>query len=274
MKGGLRISRSSLNIDKMTIKDFNNKVETDYKEYSLNEVSESWFPLMKYDENYGVKKSLEDINFLSIGLNPSLTEKFAEHIHNQILGLKSVCGYRNVQKLGEKRFDAFNGDRENVVPKLVEYQSKLKYDINEQIPYFQHLTSFFKEIDDKISFKEHVFHYDFCQLRQTDSNAVSPIISKNYKLFADHFRDIINLVNPEVVFVFNAWLAKLLRENDFFSAKEIDKRYGCYFLNGKSNTSAKIILANQLSGGATSAVYRELVVWNVQRLLKIKLKYN
>ena len=124
-----------------------------------------------------------------------------------------------------------------------------------------------KEIDEKSSFKDHVFHYDFCQLRLTDSQKINPIVSIHYKLLSDHLRDIINLVNPEVIIVFNAWLAKLLRENDFFSAKEIDKNSGCYFLKGKSNTTPKIILANQLSGGATSTVYRELMVWNVQRIL-------
>ena len=52
----------------MTIKDFNKQIEEDYKD--INEKNDSWYPLMKYDENYGVSKSLEDVKFLSIGLNP------------------------------------------------------------------------------------------------------------------------------------------------------------------------------------------------------------
>lgn len=252
----------------MTIKDFNKSIEEDYKD--INPSNESWFPLMKYDENYGFSKSLDDVKFLSIGLNPSLTEKFAVHIHRNILGVKKELDFKSTLTLGEERRSAFDQNADVIVPKLVEFQSRLKYDPIEQIPYFNYLTSFFQEIADNISFEKHVFHYDFCQLRLTDSKAINPLISTNSSLFERHLIDIIDIVKPEFIFVFNGWLAKHLRDKDFFSAKQIDDIQGCYFLKGKSNCSPKIVLANQLSGGATSVVYRELMIWNVKRILKGK----
>ena len=252
----------------MTIKDFNKQIEEDYKD--INEKNDSWFPLMKYDENYGVSKSLEDVKFLSIGLNPSLTEKFAVHIHRDILGVQKELDFKTMLKFGDERYSAFYQNADFIVPKLVEYQSKLKYDPVEQIPYFAHLTSFFQEIDDKINFEKHVFHYDFCQLRLTDCRAINPIISTYSSLFERHLMAIIDIVKPEFIFIFNGWLAKHLRDKDFFSAMQIDAIQGCYFLKGKANCSPKIVLANQLSGGATSVVYRELMIWNVKRILNSK----
>ena len=93
------------------------------------------------------------------------------------------------------------------------------------------------------------------------------VLNSNYKLLAHHLLKIIDIVKPEIIFVFNAFLSKLLIENDFFSIKKIDKANGCYFLKGSHEFYPKIILANQLSGGATSIVYRDLLVWNTQRIL-------
>ena len=79
----------------------------------------------------------------------------------------------------------------------------------EQIQYFSHLTSFFKEIDKNISFKNHVFHYDFCQLRCTDSKEMLDVLNSNYKLLAHHLLKIIDIVKPEIIFVFNAFYHQL-----------------------------------------------------------------
>jgi len=252
----------------MTIKDFNKQIEKDYKQ--INPSNESWFPLMKYDENYGVSKSLDDVKFLSIGLNPSLTEKFAKHIHHNILNIKEKYDFKNERKFGTLRFESYKNNKEKANSELIEYQSKLKYDPKEQISYFKYLSGFFKEVDKTINFRDHVFHYDFCQIRYTDSKKMDSLIDKNYPLFTEHLNKVIDIIDPEFIFVFNAWLAKLLRNNGFFSFNEIDNNLGCYFLNKNGNSNTKVILANQLSGGATSEVYRELMIWNVKRILNSK----
>ena len=93
------------------------------------------------------------------------------------------------------------------------------------------------------------------------------ILNDKYKYFVNHFNKIIEVVNPDVIFVFNASLSRLLIEKDFFSSKNIDKEKGCYFLKDKPGSSPKVILANQLSGGATSSVYKELLIWNANRII-------
>ena len=54
----------------MTIKEVNERIELDYNSEKINLAKTNWFPLMKYDEDYGVSKSLDAIQHLSVGLNP------------------------------------------------------------------------------------------------------------------------------------------------------------------------------------------------------------
>lgn len=254
----------------MTIKEINELIENEYIQENIHNVHDDWFPLMKYDEDYGVSKSFDDIKIVTLGLNPSLTEKFAKIIHHEILEIEKHFSFKNESKYGVERYEAYSKNKAAVTKKLIEYQSRLKYSEKEQIPYFKHLKSFIEGINKEISFKDHVFHYDFCQLRHTNSKEMTNILKDNYKYFSNHFNKIIEVVNPDVIFVFNASLSSLLIEKDFFSSKNIDKEIGCYFLKEKHGSSPKVILANQLSGGATSAVYKELLIWNANRILKNK----
>lgn len=254
----------------MNIKNLNDCIEKEYERDNINLVHDCWYPLMKYDETYGNLRSINNVRFISLGLNPSLTEKFAKHIHHNILNIKENYDFKNERKFGQLRFESYKNNKEKAIFELIEYQSKLKYDPKEQILYFNYLSAFFKEINKTINFTDHVFHYDFCQIRHTDSKEMDSLIDKNYDLFTEHLNKVIDIINPEIIFVFNAWLSKLLRNNGFFSSKKIDNNHGCYFLNKKGNSNTKVILANQLSGGATSEVYRELMIWNVKRILKSK----
>ena len=53
----------------MTIKEINERIESDYISEKINLANTNWFPLMKYDEDYGVSKSLDAIHHLIVGLN-------------------------------------------------------------------------------------------------------------------------------------------------------------------------------------------------------------
>lgn len=244
----------------MTIKEINERIELDYYREKINVGNTSWFPLMKYDEEYGNTKSLETIQYLSIGLNPSLTDKFAKYIHETIFEIKHKFDPKSNHDFGRK--DKYLNNKEDLIKKLVDYQSILKYDQKERIAYFTQLEKFFIEVNNKINFKENIFHYDFCQLRHTDSVDINEIVKNNYKIFIDHLEAIIEVVQPKIIFIFNASLAMLLKENKFFSTDILDAELGCYFY--KENP---VILANQLSGGATSSVYREILLWNTKRIL-------
>ena len=248
----------------MTIKEINELIESDYTQEDIDNNHEGWFPLMKYDEEYGITKSFDTIQFLTVGLNPSLTNKFKEHIHSAIFEIKDQFDPKSKHDFGRR--DKYLMDKEAITKKLIDYQALLKYDNKEQSPYFKHLKSFFEDIDKKISFRDHVFHYDFCQLRHTNSKEMTNVLNDKYKYFANHFNKIIEAVNPEFIFVFNASLSRLLIDNDFFSTKHLDEN-GCYYLKDKHASSPKVILANQLSGGATSSVYKELLIWNVNRII-------
>ena len=230
----------------MAIKIFNEQVQKDYIEHEIFHASQESYPLMKYDEDYGGKKPFEKVRFFSVGLNPSLTGD-AITILNDLR--KSHGSFDNVKE-------------------LTEYQNELKYSKQEkskQIPYFKRIDGFFKEISGSNTFKDSVFHYDFCQLRKTNSNKIKPVIKNNFKLLFGHFSQIIQIVNPEVIFIFNGFLSSLLLEKKFTTPKP-DKKNGCYFLKGM-NHSPKIVLANQLSGGATSKVHKELLIWHSKRLI-------
>ena len=225
----------------MAIKIFNEQVQKDYIEHEIFHPSQESYPLMKYDEDYGSVKPFEKVRFFSVGLNPSLTDPAKT-------------------KLDELRKSNESFDN---VKELTDYQNELKY--SKQIPYFKRIDGFFKEISGSNTFKDSVFHYDFCQLRQTESNKVKPVIKDNFKLLSGHFSQIIQIVNPEVIFIFNGFLSSLLLEKKFTTTKP-DKKNGCYFLKGMDR-SPKIVLANQLSRGATSKVHKELLIWHSKRLI-------
>lgn len=246
------------------IKEINKLIESDYDREQIKIVSTSWFPLMKYDEKYDNAKSFEAIQYLVLGLNPSLTNKFSEHIHSTIFKIKDQFDPKSNHDFGRKTI--YQNNEENFTKKLVDYQAKLKYDEKEQIAYFTQLEKFFNDFENNTSFKENVFHYDFCQLRHTDSNKIKKIIQNNYKILIKHFESIIDIAQPKMIFIFNATLVKLLKDNNYFTSNNLDPELGCYFYK-----NIPAILANQLSGGATSSVYRELLIWNVNRIINKKI---
>jgi hypothetical protein len=247
----------------MTIKEINEIIEREYNQENIQNVHNNWFPLMKYDEEYGVSKSFNEIEFLVVGLNPSLTTKFAEHIHSTIFEIEDTFDPMSTHDYGRK--EIYLKNKAAITKKLIDYQALLKYDSKERIPYFKQLENFFIEIENKTSFKENIFHYDFCQLRHTDSNGIKKTIEDNYEILAKHLDTIIEVVQPKIIFVFNGTLAKLLKVNNFFSSVNLDAELGCYFYK-----EIPVVLANQLSGGATSSVYREMLIWTTKRILNKK----
>jgi hypothetical protein len=247
----------------MTIKEINELIENDYIQKNIHTVHDDWFPLMKYDEDYGVSKSLDAIQYLIVGLNPSLTNKFAKHIHETIFEIEDTFDPMSNHDYGRK--EIYLKNKAAITKKLVDYQALLKYDSKERIPYFKQLENFFIEIENKTSFKENIFHYDFCQLRHTDSNGIKKTIEDNYEILAKHLDTIIEVVQPRIIFVFNGTLAKLLKDKKFFSSENLHEDLGCYFYK-----DIPVVLANQLSGGATSSVYREMLIWNTKRILNKK----
>lgn len=230
----------------MTIIEFNKMVEKEYVKKDISLSSKAAYPLMKYDEDYDSdEKPFEKIKFLSVGLNPSLTSD-AEIELNKILSQTST----------------------NRVKKLTEYQYKLKYVEPYQIPYFKLIDAFFTEISgNKSTFKDNVFHYDFCQLRETNSKEIKPTIRRNYDVLLDHFFKIIDITQPKVIFIFNGFLSSLLLEKGCFVQNEPDKDEGCYLIKGKEAV-CKVVLSNQLSGGATSIVHRKFLIWHCSKLIK------
>ena len=253
----------------MKIHNFNSDVELDYKENGIQLFNDHWFPLMKYSEDYGNSIPMSDIKYLSVGLNPSLTAKAEENIHCKIFGIEDKYDFKNETKLGILRHDFYKKNQIDIDKKLIDYQKEMKYGAK-QIPYFKLLIDFFNSIEEKDTFKQHVFRYDFCQLRHTDSKRIQKVIVKkeNYLMLVQHFKQIVEITKPEFVFVFNAFIAGLLKDNDFFSSNNLDENYGCYFMNNSDYISPKFILANQLSGGATSNIYKDLLIWNTKRILK------
>lgn len=245
----------------MTIKEINELIESEYIQENIQNVHNNWFPLMKYDEDYGVSKSLDAIQYLIVGLNPSLTNKFAKHIHETIFEIENTFDPMSTHDYGRK--EIYLKNKAAITKKLVDYQALLKYDSKERIPYFKQLENFFIEIENKTSFKENIFHYDFCQLRHTDSNGIKKTIEDNYEILAKHLDSIIEVVQPKIIFVFNGTLAKLLKEKKIFSSENLHEDLGCYFYK-----DIPVVLANQLSGGATSSVYREMLIWNTKRIVK------
>lgn len=190
---------------------------------------------------------------LSLGLNPSLTQNFKKELEARSLDLKSF----------EKASPA---DQKAKIAEAVNYQKELKYG-KDSIQYFKLQERFFEEVG--VDFRKNVFHYDLYQNRETNSKAVLKLLKSDKELTGElisQLEDAILLVNPKLILVFNAAVSKLLKESDqFFKDSEtgLDPEMGCYFYN-----ETPILLANQLSGGATSIVYRDILVWLTKKILR------
>ena len=258
------------------IYNFNSILEKDYDD--LNTKSKSWYPLIYYNENI----VFEDKNYITMGINPSLTDEAKTEI-NKIFEIKDFDV--KVDGKGEERFNKFNSNRQ-IKNKLIEFQNKLKYDDEDQIEYFKTLEYFFKSVCK--NFKKDVFHYDFYQKRNTVSEDIKKEIKikGTYEKFCIHFDEIAKLIKPDYIFIFNATLFKILIMRDFFEKRVnlvgsinnrrdmIDKddfQYYNEFMDDNGvceRNGMKFIVGNQLSGGATSRVYRANLIANVRRLLK------
>ena len=96
-----------------------------------------------------------------------------------------------------------------------------------------------------------------------------------------HFDQIIQLIQSDYIFIFNASLVEMLMENEFFHRRtqknphrKSNKNHFQYYNEFMDDdgicirNNTKFIIGNQLSGGATSRVYRANLIANVNRLLK------
>lgn len=255
-----------------SILDFNSFLDEEYK--YLNQPSDSWYPIMYYDED----TNLKDKKYMTTGINPSLTEN-AKHYINEIFEI-DISNTNNDNK-GEERFNKFRNDKTRKIKDLVNYQHNLKY--YNQIIYFKTIDKFFESVDR--NFKKDVFHYDFCQLRNTDSGNVNNWLQinkySNFNRLIIHFDQIIQLIQPDYIFIFNASLVEMLMENEFFHRRtqknphrKSNKNHFQYYNEFMDDdgicirNNTKFIIGNQLSGGATSRVYRANLIANVNRLLK------
>lgn len=185
---------------------------------------------------------------LSVGLNPSLTIEF----------FKSLPIDKNIDK-------NIGSYEEKQVDELVEFQKRLKFGA-EQIEYFRQQHIFFRDLDDKLQIEEEVFHYDLMQIRHTNAEGVLRLFEdKNDKRLRANavadFKFVVDSLQPKIIFVFNAAVARLFSENSNELYSKYDSKNGCYDFAG-----IPLILANQLSGGATSRVFRELLLWNSRRI--------
>ena len=260
-----------------SITDFNCFLDNEYKD--LNPCKENWYPIMYYDETIDLQKK----RYMTVGINPSLTVNAKKHINKKILEIKefSVKYERQEDKddrCGVYRFNKFVSDKDYFKQKLILYQKEVKYSEN-PISYFKTLDHFFQAV--KIDFEEDVFHYDFCQRRNTDSVTIGEWLSKNkysnFNRLKHHLDLIVQLIQPEYVFIFNASLVQMLMENNFFDCcnlKPLYRKDHFQFYNEFMNYNGvstrketKFIIGNQLSGGATSRVYRANLVANVNRLI-------
>ena len=105
------------------------------------------------------------------------------------------------------------------------------------------------------------------------------MIKKNdnyYNLLCKHFDLIIKFNYPDYIFIFNATLLEILMKNNFFKRRTNDIKskddfeYYNEFMDDNGvckRNGMKFIVGNQLSGGATSRVYRANLIANVRRLL-------
>ena len=188
---------------------------------------------------------------LSIGLNPSLTENIIKDLDDKELMLEHFERANETLKISK-------------IQEAVNHQKALKYG-QKKIPYFKLLEQFFENVGYP-NFEESVYHYDLYQKRNTDSEVVKKELLKNKQLLPElisHLELIISELQPEIIFVFNAFVADKIKETKFLSnPEELDPELGCYF-----HKDIPVILANQLSGGATSSVYRDILVWHTKRIL-------
>lgn len=249
----------------MTISDFNQLVEDDYNSKKLHERNEQWYPLIKYNTAYGRDIDLSGIKILSVGLNPSLTVPAILDIH-VLLGLDPE-DYKNGLISGLQRYDKYMERTEEIDQELIKYQYRLKYE--SPILYFKHLDDFFNEVG--YDFKSEVFHYDFIPIRETKSRKIIKRVKANQAnndlMFTaiQHFERIVQIVDPRLIFVFNAQVSSLLRSHAIVTKEPHQyQNFGCYQMKGNA---VPVLLANQLSGGATSIIYREMLQWMAKQLL-------
>ena len=193
----------------------------------------------------------EKHSVLTIGLNPSLTNAAVKELNQKELMLANFENANETVKISK-------------IQEAINLQKTLKYNEN-QIPYFMLLERFFKEVGYP-NFEESVYHYDLYQKRLTASEEVKKELLKNKQLLPElisHLELVIAELQPKIIFVFNAFVADNIKKSKFLNnPKELDPELGCYF-----HKDIPVILANQLSGGATSSVYRDILVWHTKRIL-------
>ncbi len=240
----------------MTITETNQRIVDFYiKQEHLKE--EDYLPMF-YDSVNGQK-------VLSIGLNPSMPRDIEDFLDKNNLTVKI---FKNLSKLEQKK----------KIDTIIAYQRTLKYGSEEKkkMQYFNELEKFFKDLEYNgfNDFKQNVYHYDFYQKRNTASREVK-VELRNQELVSeliDHAKMIVDEVKPKIIFVFNAFVADLLKNNEsFLNEDQIDDKLGCHLFN-----NIPVVLANQLSGAATSIVYRDILIWNSKRILNTKkiINYN
>jgi len=226
----------------------------------MNKINEQIFNFYIGSENLKKKFSPmfydsphKEQTILSIGLNPSLTKGFDKTLGNRGLDMNSFK-------------KASSSEQKTKIAETINYQKELKYG-DASIQYFKLQKSFFEEVG--VNFEKNVFHYDLYQNRETDSKKVLKELKIEKDLTQElihQLKEVIELVNPKIILVFNASVSKLLKESDLFfknTEKSLDIESGCYHYN-----ETPVVLANQLSGGATSVVYRDILVWMTKKILK------
>ena len=198
---------------------------------------------------------------LSIGLNPSMPENIMNFLEKHNLKVKGF----------EYLSDAEQKDK---IDKVIAYQKSLKYenDGKKKMKYFNELDKFFKELGQKgfNDFQEDVYHYDLYQKRNTASKEVKIELKDNIRVaeLINQTKQVIEELKPKIIFVFNAYVSDLLKKNGgFLKEAQINHELGCYLYK-----EIPLVLANQLSGGATSIVYREILIWNTKRILRTMQK--
>ncbi len=184
--------------------------------------------------------AFEGQSVLTIGLNPSLTVDFFKELP---------------VKMNDLAY------QKNQIEELLGFQRKLKYGA-EQINYFKEQEAFFNELN--VDFAKEVFHYDLIQIRHTDSSGIERHLRENHSLknqAFEHLNFVLNSLRPKAIFVFNAAVSGFIKK-ELVPHQSLDPAKGCYLRN-----EVPLIFANQLSGGATSKCFRELLVWNSKRIL-------
>ena len=198
---------------------------------------------------------------LSIGLNPSMPENIMNFLEKHNLKVK---GFEYLSDTEQK----------DKIDKVIAYQKSLKYenDGKKKMKYFNELDKFFKELEQKgfNDFQEDVYHYDLYQKRNTASEEVKIELKDNLLVTAliNQTKQVIEELKPKIIFVFNAYVSDLLKkEGGFLKEAQINHELGCHLYK-----EIPLVLANQLSGGATSIVYKDILIWNTKRILRTMQK--